>query len=366
MNQHNDFKEATDFLFDDSFVDWVEHGKNDAQWQNFLSQNPHKQPLIEQARLLIRAASKAPVHLPSEQLVGQIWANIQSTVTNEPVPAAKPRQLNRSVLWYWAAAASICLVAGWWVWQRQPTVGPVSYGQLVAQSAAPLRETVNRTTQAIPVALPDGTTVMLEPGSRLSYPATFEQVAHREVFLSGEAFFDVVKNPRQPFIVRAKWFTATVLGTSFMVRASENETRSFVQVRTGKVAVSTAPSMNGLTETPTPKAVILTPNQQLTLDQSGEAATPLLTETPVASQAVTDALPLVFEDAPLSTVFARLEKLHQVEIRFDEVALKDCRLSASLADEPLFVKLRLICKTLGGSYQVIDNQIVVQAPGCGQ
>ncbi len=91
---------------------------------------------------------------------------------------------------------------------------------------------------------------------------------------------------------------------------------------------------------------------------------PVVAEQAKAVEATSALISLDFDNTALATVFSRLEKLHKVEIVYDDNALKDCRLSASLTDEPLFVKLRLICKTLGGSYQIVNNQIVVQAPGC--
>ncbi len=111
--------------------------------------------------------------------------------------------------------------------------------------------------------MPDGTTVMLEPSSKLSYPATFDKMVRREVFLSGEAFFDVINNPGQPFVVHAKTLTATVLGTSFTVSDRQQNKRSFVLVRTGKVSVLAQPESNQpmLTAADRPKAVVLTPNQ---------------------------------------------------------------------------------------------------------
>jgi transmembrane sensor len=113
-----------------------------------------------------------------------------------------------------------------------------------------------------------------------------------------------------------------------------------------------------------PGAVVLTPNQQLTLDQSGKQLTPVVAEPVNPVQPGLEDISLDFDEVALPTVFARLEKLHSVDLVYDETALKDCRLSASLSDEPLFVKLRLICKTMGASYQVINNQIVIQATGC--
>lgn len=85
------------------------------------------------------------------------------------------------------------------------------------------------------IQLPDGTQVWLEGGTVLDYPGQFGSRS-REVYLKGEAFFEVKKDERRPFVVHTRFLQTTVLGTSFNVDASmANEAR--VVVVTGKVKV---------------------------------------------------------------------------------------------------------------------------------
>ena len=87
------------------------------------------------------------------------------------------------------------------------------------------------------VQLADGTKVWLNSGSRLVYPNTFNG-DRREVFLQGEAFFDVSHNAAKPFHVYAKNVDVKVLGTSFNVRAYEDETTMSTVLVEGSVALS--------------------------------------------------------------------------------------------------------------------------------
>jgi ferric-dicitrate binding protein FerR (iron transport regulator) len=103
------------------------------------------------------------------------------------------------------------------------------------------------------VQLPDGSHVSLEQGSTLNYPDSFSGKT-REIYLDGEAFFEVTKNPARPFKVHTRLITTTVLGTSFNVEAYANRQARIVVV-TGRVKVQV--TGQGLA----PKEVVITPNE---------------------------------------------------------------------------------------------------------
>ena len=85
------------------------------------------------------------------------------------------------------------------------------------------------------IQLADGSKVWLNADSRIQYPEVFEG-GTREVYLNGEAFFEVAKNPSRPFIIHLANGTVRVLGTSFNIRAYDNEKVVETSVATGKVA----------------------------------------------------------------------------------------------------------------------------------
>lgn len=95
------------------------------------------------------------------------------------------------------------------------------------------------------VTLQDGTQVWLNAGSRLVYPATFSNHA-REVYVSGEAYFEVAANNAQPFKVYTGDVTVNVLGTSFNVSAYEQEAQAITLV-SGKVNVEAGAAQVTLT-----------------------------------------------------------------------------------------------------------------------
>jgi len=86
------------------------------------------------------------------------------------------------------------------------------------------------------VDLPDGSRVYLNEGAEISYPPVFFR--EREVKLKGEAFFEVMSDPVNPFIVRSGNVVVSVLGTSFNVKQSKQSPNVEVYVKTGKVRMS--------------------------------------------------------------------------------------------------------------------------------
>lgn len=82
----------------------------------------------------------------------------------------------------------------------------------------------------------DGTRVLLNSDTRLKYPATFNG-RFRQVFLSGEAYFYVHKNPDQPFLVHTRDLTVKVTGTSFNVKAYTDENRVTTTLDKGRISL---------------------------------------------------------------------------------------------------------------------------------
>ena len=93
------------------------------------------------------------------------------------------------------------------------------------------------------IVLPDGSTVILNANSKISYPNVFAS-NERRINLEGEAFFDVTKNPEMPFIIEVNDAEVKVLGTSFNVNASIPEHKIEVFVETGLVQLSRKTNIN--------------------------------------------------------------------------------------------------------------------------
>lgn len=209
------------------------------------------------------------------------------------------------------------------------------------------------------LTLPDGSTVVLASHSRLRYPHRFS-ATRRQVFLSGEATFDVFHNPRQPFQVYTAQMLTTVLGTSFTVRAYAGQPDTRVQVLRGKVRVQ--PRQSGAVAATPPAPVIVLPNQQAVYSSAARK----LHKDLVAQPALLTPPPTrVFDDRPVPEVIATLEQAYGVEILYDKAALAHCTVSVVLQNDQLFDNLHLLCKTLGATYESTNAHVELHSRGCG-
>ncbi|MBC7890580.1 MAG: FecR domain-containing protein [Sphingobacteriaceae bacterium] len=372
MNYQHDRRE--EFVADSAFRRWVQQpdDASEAFWAAFLLEHPGQTETIRQAAEVVRqlALATAPmVSTTASEEQKALWQAIRQRVKAEP-EATETNSAPVRRLWGWtAAAASVALLLGFGWWGLQANLTPETgdpYSRLVAQAEVSLVEKVNSGEGPLTVTLPDGSSVILQKRSRLSYPRTFP-AQKREVYLTGEAFFEVAKNPQQPFFVYANELTTKVLGTSFNVKAYPTDRDVVVRVRTGKVSVF-AQSDPALTEKATSReltGIVLTPNQQVVFARDEVRLTKSLVTEPAVLKSA-PAARFVFNAAPVSEVFAALERAYGIDVVFDDESLAACQLTADLSDEPLFEKLTIICQSIEARYEVLDAQVVVSGKGCGK
>jgi ferric-dicitrate binding protein FerR (iron transport regulator) len=365
MKNYQDFH-VDDFLFDESFSRWARQEsppEERAFWQEWLSQHPEKREIVEQAQLIITGLGVKPYRDILEEEIPHQLHQIQLRTHRQ-----RPFRLYAGSWLGWASAAAVFLLVlgiGWVVWTRQHIPKESVYAQLIQDAPTALIEKVNTGETPLSVRLSDGSSVILQPASRISFSKQFKG-PKREVYLTGEAFFNVQKNPRQPFYVYANDIVTKVLGTSFTVRSFENQASEQVIVRTGRVSVFARKDWQRAekeinSDIP---GVVLTPNQQAVFNRQESHFHRTLTPNPVIVDPHFASRVLAYDETPVTKVFTQLEAAYGVDIVFDEQLLKQCTLTAKFGDEPLLEKLNLICQTIKASYQIVDAQIVINAQGC--
>jgi transmembrane sensor len=207
------------------------------------------------------------------------------------------------------------------------------------------------------ITLEDGSIVTLEANSSLSYPEHFGDVT-REVYLKGEAFFSVKKNPNKPFIVHAGEVTTEVLGTSFRVKSYEDKRTIEVAVVTGRVSVfknSTEKKRNGL---------ILTPNQQIVFNRETKEIVPSIVENPQVIVSSPTINLMIFEEETLDKVLSKLTKAYGIEIFVENQILNKCVFTGDLNGLVLTTQLDLICKAIGAKFEQRGTSIFISGGGC--
>ena len=346
--------EVEDFLLDNFFIDWVLKSQPEHQifWEQWLVENPGKRKTVDQARAIILSIRVNPLKDElTDAEVNAMINNIRQHAIEQYEPTViRPRFYQTG--WF-RIAATVILVT---------TVGVLffkKYGrQPNSTQADPFLQVINHTPNSKLVQMSDGSLAVLKPGSGLKYLRSFHD--KREVFLDGEAFFEVHKNPQMPFVVHSHDMVVQVLGTSFTVKSMHNNLYFKVVVNTGRVLVYNQKEITK--EGKHEHEVILTPNQQVTfadkqLSFKKETLTiPLSLSKEVAQKEFT------FDNAPLSAVIDRINKDYDVNIEYNKAKLGNISLTVSISDRPLDEKVKLICKAINATCEFTDGRIIIIDP----
>lgn len=161
--------------------------------------------------------------------------------------------------------------------------------------------------------LSDGTKVWLNSETTIKYPVYFTANS-RDVYLEGEAFFEVVENKERPFIVHTPEMNVNVLGTSFNVRAYTDEQKSSTTLVTGKVLINQSESK---------KEYTLNPNEQAVISNH-DAIIKTVNVNPFISWKNGR---ILFENNTMEEIFNDLSRWYNIEVNYSNPELKSLRFS---------------------------------------
>lgn len=277
------------------------------------------------------------------QALEEVLAGIQQMM--EPSEAAAPAEaVSKTRTLYRVigrvAAAVLLLVSGYWGWQR--------YGGRPDMFTMEVPYGETRT-----FLLPDSSEVWLNAGSTLRYPAKFSGTQRQVTLENGQAFFDIRPNPEHPFVVAAGELDITVLGTSFEVKAFNNEHEARVTVATGKVGVAVAG--NGAQS---PSLETLQPLQQLVYSrQQGVTTTKQVPETAIAAWRSNR---LGYQEERLDDILRGLERKYNTPIKLVNTELAAERITMQLENEPLADVLDVLSFTIHFTYSHDQDTVVIR------
>lgn len=210
------------------------------------------------------------------------WAIVEGKI--------KPAKKASKISFIWRAAAAVVLIllsiagAGWWYNSYQHQIQIVS----------------NATNRVMEYVLPDSTVVSLCSNSRLTFANNFKK--NRSLTFEGLGFFKVKRDESHPFVIKTSLSEVKVLGTSFTVSTSENNTE--VVVLTGKVAFF-APNMSADT-------VYLEKGEKGVFNSNSGSINKQ--ENDNGNFLAWKSQKLIFENTPMEQVLRDLENYYQVKI----------------------------------------------------
>ncbi len=330
-----------DFLTDDFFLNWVKHPdpSSIAFWTRWLAENPTRKATVDEAIALINSLDFAPDEI-SEARVARLQAAIRQRIDDgEKVIPLSGRSYNLRK-WYWLAA-SVAVVVG---------VVALLYPRLFSNANVLVSSGYGETKT---VFLPDSSRVTLNANSRLSYAKDWQE-GSRDVYLKGEAFFEVrkVKEERgeissksayRKFRVLTKEVTVEVLGTTFDVQNRRGETK--VVLKTGKVKVL---------DNAAGKAVTMKPGDMV---RASHQALVKEVVNPTTHTAWKDNL-LVFDNISLNEIARLLEDNYNFEVKIEGEQLGKKTFQGTFPANDIELLLQTISKTLDADIDLEQKKIV--------
>ncbi len=222
------------------------------------------------------------------------------------------------------AAAAALLAAVWAGWQ------------LIHPTAPALQQLSSAPGGKSRVVLPDGSIVWLNSNTQLYYEKNSFGRQHREITLTGEAFFDIAKSEGIPFIIHAGKVNIRVLGTVFNVKAYAGDSAVFTTLVRGKIAVSFRE-----------KTVVLQPEEKLTVPVSRQAAafqqkhlekdsSGQLTEISWLNNK------LVFDNDTFGELAVKMSQWYGVTFHFESAGLEQLRFSGIIDTESIDEALKML------------------------
>lgn len=337
------YNTTEDFILDKDFIAWVLHPEKelDLFWNSIVEEYPEKERYIADAILIIKSVQPISEEV-SQQKLDAILVKI------------KKSEKGLKISWYsglkYAATVAILIAVGGLAYYSVNTKDqfPVELtGESVSKGKVILADgstkefdtdqttitqafsgtlTINadtidvdseQTTSALnqviipygkrsEITLADGTHIWLNSGSQLSYPSKFK-AGSREVYLSGEALFDVKADPSKPFFVITRDIRIKVLGTSFNVSSYTDDNTVQTVLLKGKVEAG----KNKLFAT----TIDLVPGERLIYDKNSSNLSKDRVDVQQYSSWVNGYL--VFRNVPITEVFTKLERFYNQEISVD-------------------------------------------------
>lgn len=335
-------------FFQEMFTGWWESGKN-----------PSLQQLEDKDRHFDFILQNTGTVLPPDK----------DSVTSIPVR-------KRSLAAYYIGALAAAVIAGFVFFYIPELISSARDG---FKRSAGLNEIVTKKGTKSKLLLPDGTKVWLNSDSRLYYADNFSGT-QREVRLEGEAFFDVVKDSKRPFIVKTSGINIRVLGTAFNVKSYPQEPTIEATLVRGLIEVEK-------NNQPAAPKIKLHPNEKLVFNKEDGSGTKTekITRDPVSLKTATvqssprisiTTLPenitdssrmetswvfgkLLFEGDTFRELAAKMERWFNVRIIFKSNRVANYRFRGVFENENIVEALQALQLTASFNFKIIGNEVYV-------
>ena len=220
--------------------------------------------------------------------------------------------------------------------------------------------------------LPDGTQVWLNASSKLDYTKDYGNKI-REVTLSGEAYFDVVKNTEKPFVIHTSKMDIKVLGTAFNVKCYPGEKTTETSLVRGSIEVTMKDRQEKIMLKPNEKLIINNEEVRQDLKTVSVKQTQSVSQKPIILLSHLTLLQkdntiietawvqnrLIFVSETFEDVALKMERWYSVHIEFANESVKAARLTGNFEKETIVEALNALQFTTKFSYTIKNNIVTI-------
>lgn len=281
----------------------------------------------------------------------QVKERLLRSIVGESDPAQQPsyKIIRFKKLYQWSSVAAVFLILiGYGVFRL---AGHKPETELTSNNKPASRGQVK--TALSRIVLSDGSIVVLNKGSHLNYPEKFFG-SRREVYLSGEGYFDIQHDAKKPFLVHTGKITTRVLGTAFNIKTGTKGNTVEVTVIRGKVAVSDQEKT----------LAVLLPDQKISYNTSSHTALKESANAKIATLWKEE--DLVLNDIPLEQAVGILQERYGVPISLATDKIRDCRFTAFFLNTTSLSQVMSVISRLNNlSYTNTKNgAYILSGEGC--
>jgi len=201
------------------------------------------------------------------------------------------------------------------------------------------------------VELDDGTVVSLNAGSKLDYPQSFTGMDTREVYLFGEAYFNVEEDKSRPFIVRTDKMNVRVFGTKFNISNYSNDSIASAVLTEGSIGVYRPSEIFAEKD-----LIVMEPGQEVLVQKDSFIVRKVNIEKHVAWSSDK----LHFENDRLADIIKELERHYNVSIDNKSSELDDTRYTGTFSKESIIEVLNIFQSTTHFEYKMENNRITIE------
>ena len=264
----------------------------------------------------------------------KVWGNVISKIDQSNNTRERKLPIDKAILKY---AAIFILALG--------LLGIIANNKINHNELIEYTSALNKTNSFV---LPDGSSISLNKASSLEYKKQF-LAKNREVNLKGEAFFQVKRNPKKPFIINVNGTRVKVLGTSFNIDAADTSGKVKVSVKSGKVMFYDKKDTSNVVYLTKGDVGIFSSHYQKIEKAKNKNQNYLAWKTGI----------LLFKNNTLSEVCAILGKQYNTTLILENPVLAAKKLTARYQDKSLQEVLELMKIALDVDYVQKDNEIVL-------